>query len=79
METASSLRVNPPGDRYEREADAVADRVLAANPHPGPLRISRLGHGQARRPPGTALGPKRDATSWPTNSSIPSNRALQAG
>jgi len=40
------LEVNEPGDRYEQEADEVAERVMAAPAHPSvtavPLRIQRV-------------------------------------
>jgi hypothetical protein len=42
----TKLTVNEPGDRYEREADRVADQVMAAPAHPGvsgtPQHIQRF-------------------------------------
>ena len=45
----AKLRVNPPGDRYEQEADRVADAVVAERPvaPAGPLTVSPLIQRQA--------------------------------
>ncbi|MBX3630988.1 MAG: DUF4157 domain-containing protein [Nitrosomonas sp.] len=50
---AGTLRIGNPGDRYEQEADRVADQIVAAPaqsapggvhlpPHAGPLQVARL-------------------------------------
>lgn len=45
--TQKKAVVNPPDDPYEREADAVADRVLAGQPAPLISRLTATGAGSA--------------------------------
>lgn len=76
----AKLSVGPAGDRYEREADAVADRVVRALRTPGPAStagpeggaepIQRIQRIQRAAPVGTAGGQVDEATEREVKSAV---------